>query len=63
MVKDFYKDIQACLNEIDNEVVEKVISRTKQWTRLILAEYLLSGMVVVVLLQSISQQILIRDVR
>ena len=29
MVKDFYKDIQACLNEIDNEVVEKVISQWK----------------------------------
>ena len=29
MVKDFYKDIQTCLNEIDNEVVEKVISQWK----------------------------------
>ena len=33
MVGDFYRAIHACLNEIDNEVVEKVISRTKQWTR------------------------------
>ena len=29
MVKDFYKDIQACLNEIDNEIVEKVIFQWK----------------------------------
>ena len=26
MVTDFYRDIQACLNEVDNDVVEKVLS-------------------------------------